>query len=349
MRFSLFCCFCLLGLAGLPAAAQPTGNTTIAFGSCNNQSQPQPLWDDIVQAKPDLWVWLGDNIYADTDDMQLMEHSYARQLQVPGYQQLLQICPVTGIWSDHDYANDNADKNSAYKKQSQQLFLNFMGIPAQHPLRQQEGIYRSYTLGQGNHKVKILLLDGLYHRDPLTTLFGLYVPNSHADVLGEAQWQWLEQELTNSDAAVHIIATDLQVLPTSNSYTNWSAYPAARKRLLQLLARTQPAIPLLISGDRHVGELSKTEIKGYPYPLYELTSSGMTHYREAKKDGNRYRVGEQVGALNFGVLHIAWTGAGTTVTMQVRGDEGKLYLQESYTYPATHATGTFNKARRSGE
>ncbi|HEY4651175.1 MAG TPA: alkaline phosphatase D family protein [Pontibacter sp.] len=317
-----------------PASAQANAQTRIAFGSCNNQREAQPLWDDVVRNRPDLWVWLGDNIYADTRDMQLMQQYYQEQLQNPGYRQLLQVCPVTGTWDDHDFASDNADKYFPHKQQSQQLFLDFIGVRKNAPVRQQEGIYRSLTLGKGKQKVKIILLDGLYHRDPYTMLLGLYLPNSQADILGEAQWQWLEKELTNSDAQVHLIASGLQVLPTSSSYTNWSAYPQSRQRLLQLLEKTKPAIPIILSGDRHVGELSKIDLQGYSYPLYEVTSSGMTHHREAKQGGNRYRVGEQVGALNFGVLQINWGSKQTSVSMQIRGDEDKLYLEEIYEYPA---------------
>ena len=40
--------------------------TRIAFGSCNMQHEPQPLWQEILRLQPlDLWVWGGDIIYAD--------------------------------------------------------------------------------------------------------------------------------------------------------------------------------------------------------------------------------------------------------------------------------------------
>lgn len=331
-------CICLVLLVVLQAPAQNPDVTRIAFGSCNNQAQPQPLWPDIINAQPDLWVWLGDNIYADTDDMQLMQQYYQQQLQQPGYRQLLQTCPITGIWSDHDYAGDNANKLFPYKKQSQQLFLDFMGIPQDAAIRKQEGIYRTYTLGEDDQKIKIILLDGMYHSDPYKELMGLYLPNGSGDMLGEAQWAWLEQELTNTDASMHIIASGLQVLPHTMSYTTWAAFPASRERLLRLLEKTKPAIPIILSGDRHVGELGKYELQGYTYPLYELTSSGMTHFREAKPGGNRYRVGEQVGALNYGLLQINWADDATIVTMQIRGENGKVYLQEVYSYPTSFPT-----------
>lgn len=41
----------------------------IAFGSCNMQNRINPLWDDVLNVKPAVWIWGGDNIYSDTDDM----------------------------------------------------------------------------------------------------------------------------------------------------------------------------------------------------------------------------------------------------------------------------------------
>ena len=338
LMLSRLFCFSFLILHVFQTIAQtnsdPANYTRIAFGSCNNQHKPQPLWQDIIQSDPDLWVWLGDNIYADTDDMQLMQQYYDQQLQHAGYRKLLQTIPVTGIWSDHDYAGDNADKNFAYKKQSQQLFLDFIGISKNDAVRNQEGIFRTYTLGEGQQKVKLILLDGIYHRDPFKKLFRLYLPDENGDILGETQWAWLEKELTNSDASVHIIASGMQVLPHSAAYTNWSAFPVARDRLLHLLEKTKPAIPIIISGDRHLGEVSRYELNGYSYPLYEITSSGLTHYRKAKKGGNRYRVGEQAGALNFGLIQINWGSDATTISLQVKGKDGVTYQEEKITYPS---------------
>ncbi|GAA4430319.1 hypothetical protein GCM10023188_16800 [Pontibacter saemangeumensis] len=325
----LLCLICLcLPAAALPGTAPDSSRTRIAFGSCNSQLEPQPLWQSIVAAKPDLWVWLGDNIYADTREMAEMAKSYAQQLRHPGYRQLLQNTPVTGTWDDHDYAYDGAGKEFEKKAQSQQLFLNFMGVPKNAPVREQEGIYRSYTVGEGDRKIKILLLDVRYHRDRLNSVFGLYMPNETGDVLGEEQWQWLEQELTDSDAKLHLIVSGIQVLPTGQSYTNWAAFPQARERLFRLLEKAQAATPIILSGDRHVAELAKIDLKGYNAPIYEITSSGMTHHREPRAGGNIYRVGEQVGALNFGILDIYWQSDYTAILLQIRGEENQVLLEE---------------------
>ena len=60
--------------------AQPTAQdqplTKIAFGSCASQNYPQVVWDAINDVKPDLFIFLGDNIYADTTDMAVMKSCY---------------------------------------------------------------------------------------------------------------------------------------------------------------------------------------------------------------------------------------------------------------------------------
>ena len=37
----------------------------IAFGSCAKQDKPQPIWDAVVETKPQLFLFIGDNIYGD--------------------------------------------------------------------------------------------------------------------------------------------------------------------------------------------------------------------------------------------------------------------------------------------
>lgn len=41
----------------------------ILFGSCIKQEQPMPILETIVDERPELFIFLGDNIYADTTHM----------------------------------------------------------------------------------------------------------------------------------------------------------------------------------------------------------------------------------------------------------------------------------------
>ena len=38
----------------------------IAFGSCNRETVNHNLWESILKENPNVWIWGGDNIYADT-------------------------------------------------------------------------------------------------------------------------------------------------------------------------------------------------------------------------------------------------------------------------------------------
>ncbi|MBC5774295.1 alkaline phosphatase family protein [Pontibacter sp. KCTC 32443] len=306
--------------------------STIAFGSCNRQDLPQVIWPAIIQNNPDVWVWLGDNIYGDSEDMAVMKQKYDMVLQEPGYKQLQANAKVIGTWDDHDYGLNDGGKEFKMREQSQQLFWNFIGEPANSTRRQQQGVYSAHTYGPEGKQVKVILLDSRYNRDSLVRINKIYQVNQTGDMLGEEQWKWLENELRNSKAQVNIIGNGIQVLPEEQMYEKWANFPASRKRLLDMIVATQAQGVILISGDRHIGEISRTELPGLNYPLYEVTSSGMTHvYSGNNVEPNKYRVGGLVNKLNFGMFRFNW-GNKVQVEMLVKGKDNEVYLRENVTY-----------------
>ncbi|MDP5061025.1 MAG: alkaline phosphatase family protein, partial [Maribacter sp.] len=68
----------------------------LAFGSCNRIDLPNLLWDDILNTKPDVWVWGGDNIYADTDDMVALREMYNKQKEQTEYKKLVATTDILG-------------------------------------------------------------------------------------------------------------------------------------------------------------------------------------------------------------------------------------------------------------
>ena len=176
--------------------------------------------------------------------------------------------------------------------------------------------------------MKVILLDGRYFRDPLKKENKQNVPDPSGDMLGETQWQWLEQQLTNSDADVHIIGSGIQVLPEEHVYEKWANFPTARQRLLDLLSKTKPKGALLISGDRHMAEVSKVNVPGLTYDLVDITSSGLTHVSAPHEELNRHRVGEIVTKLNYGLITINWNAKPLTASVRINGDNGSTYLTQ---------------------
>lgn len=311
----------------------PLGNviTTIALGSCNRQDLDQKIWREIDDEGADLWIWLGDNIYGDTENMEVLKNKYLKQKFHPTYQSFRKKTPIIGIWDDHDYGVNDGDKNYAMKVESQALMLDFLDVPKDAPVRTQVGGYQSYSFGTEGKKVKILLLDARYFRDELernTTGYQRYKPNAEGDILGEAQWTWLEQELTNSDAQIHFIASGIQMIPEEHGFEKWANFPKARARLLDLLATTQVAFPVCLSGDRHISEFSRLELPTLSSPVYEFTSSGLTHsYDSFSGEPNQHRLGEVVFQRNYGVIKVDWGTDTPTLTFQIKGLSGEL-LQE---------------------
>lgn len=168
----------------------------ITFGSCNKVDKPQTMWLDIAANNPNLWIWLGDIIYADTTNMRALANHYKRLKVTPGYKQLRKNTQIIGVYDDHDYGANDAGKGLPNKKGSQQCLLDFLDVPYREPVRRQEGAYQSYLFGKGEHQIKIIVMDTRYFRDTLIPdpdPNHRYIPNMEGDILGEAQWQWLEQ------------------------------------------------------------------------------------------------------------------------------------------------------------
>lgn len=295
----------------------------ITFGSCNDQDKPQPLWAEIEKMNPNLWIWLGDNIYADTDDPAELKTMYNRQLANEGYAKLVNQVPIIGIWDDHDYGVNNGGKEFGGKGVTKQWMLDFLQVPQEAEVRKRTGAYQSFTFGEGDTQVKIILLDSRYFRDKPLREGGQYIPNETGTILGEAQWMWLENELSNSTAKVHIIANGIQVLHQDHAYEKWANFPNERVRLLDLLADYQVNTPILLSGDRHIAEFARLEHKGIS--IVEVTASGLTHsYDSLESEPNRHRVGELITSLNYGYMLIDWSDETPKITLQIRGVNNNL-------------------------
>jgi alkaline phosphatase D len=241
----------------------------IAFGSCNDQAHTQEIWKEILNQHPHVWIWGGDNIYSDFKNPAGRKALYEKQKSNEDYQQLIKTCVVTGTWDDHDYGVNDGGKNYSLKKESQQLAMDFIGFAKNNPVRKHAGIYNSMEYGEGTKKVKVINLDTRSFRDTLDRVnyidsatqkkLNRYLPNPQGDMLGETQWKWLKQELNEGNASVVILNSSIQVLPQEHRFEKWENFPSARKRLLNLINQSNKFV-IIISGDRHIAEFSKTTL-----------------------------------------------------------------------------------------
>lgn len=309
---------------------------TLAFGSCNKATLPNVLWDDIVSTKPDVWVWGGDIIYADTENMTKLKSMYAAQDAVSGYKNLKSMTTVIGTWDDHDYGLNDGGVEFKAKKESQAEFLDFMMVAADSPRRKQEGVYAVHHYNTPKGKVKVIVLDTRYFRTSLTPdneTKKRNKPNAYGEgtVLGEVQWNWLESELKSSDADFNIIVSSIQVLSNEHGFECWGNFPHEVDKLETVIADSNAKGVLILSGDRHISEFSRTTVENLNYPLIDFTSSGLTHsYRGFTGEPNPYRIGEVVSTESFGLLQFDFEKK--NVSLKMIGDNGKVLgtLEQGY-------------------
>ncbi|KAF4042220.1 Pleckstrin homology domain-containing proteinoD [Phytophthora infestans] len=336
----------------------------VAFGSCNDQSFPQPLWTNIAAHKPELWVWMGDNIYADVKELgeprpvpipprkmfveasgDVLIRRYNKLMANEDYASFVNRTPIIGIWDDHDYGINDGGKFYTNREESQQIFLDFIGEPKDSPRREQEGIYTSYTIGSGEQTVKFILVDNRYNRDNYGTKNGKF--------LGEPQWKWLENELMTSTAAFNVIVSGVQILPGDRYPVAecWGRFPNERERLLKLLLASNAKGVILLSGDVHFSEINQVVCSNGTNTITEITSSGMTHsWMEFHVLSVRYIMAllftyanlllpweyrptqkSFYGHLNWGSIDFDWENTPHPVAIvKTRGADDKVKLQYEF-------------------
>jgi alkaline phosphatase D len=321
----------------------------IAFGSCADQKKEQPVWDAILETKPDLFVFLGDNIYGDTRDMNVLRACYAQLAAKPGFKKLRDNVPIVAVWDDHDFGEDDAGADYPMKAQSREIFLEFWREPKDSPRRKRDGVYASYIFGPAGERVQIILPDLRTHRTSINKIdmggktykqwaterhdAGLSVPGPYtrnpdtsATMLGDAQWTWLEEQF-QAPVDVRIFGSSLQVLADYPGWESWIVYARDHQRLIDLVRRQRAGGMVFLSGDTHYGELSKLDLN-VPYPLWDVTSSGLTEvWPVTPPNGNRK--GDVVREVNFGTVNIDWAGPATAISLQVHDVKGAIKLQQT--------------------
>ena len=305
MRLARLLPLLLLVWAGCRTARPPAadGFNVIAFGSCANQTQPQPIWDAVLAERPDVFLFLGDNVYADTENMDTMRVAYEQLGAQPGFQRLRAETPVLATWDDHDFGVN--DGGADYP---QREFLRFFGIPDDDPRWSRPGVYSAHRFENAGRTVQIILLDTRYFRSPLTRApagkRGPYVPNTDraATLLGDAQWQWLEERL-QEPADLRVIASSIQVVPEDHGWEKWANLP-------------------------HEHDAADDPANRPGYPIYDVTASALNRPSGAETvEVNRHRVHEtNYRPVNFGTIRIDWSAADPLVEMRIHDIDGNVVL-----------------------
>ena len=300
----------------------------IAFGSCSHEDKKQPLLSLAAKESPDLFIYLGDNIYGDTEDMSELMAKYIKLGNKPEFQELNDSTTVLATWDDHDYGENDAGRYYPMKAESKEIFLEFWKEPAESERRNHEGIYHSLMYGPADTVVQVILLDTRTFRDNLTFLEDKskykndYQPCQTPDstMLGAEQWTWLEEQL-KKPARLRIIASSNQFSHEYNGWESWTNLPYEQQKMLDLIKSTEANGVIFLSGDVHWGELSKMQVDGL-YPIYDVTSSGITQTWD-EPEPNKNRIGKVFMGNNYGLIEINWNMPDPELNISIKDRKGK--------------------------
>lgn len=322
---------CEMACRRIPSKGE-SGRFTFAFGSCSHQErfgEHQPIWTAIAKEAPDCFFFIGDNIYLPSKPesypatrdavLDFYRERYDHQRRMPELQSLLRSTYCFGIWDDHDYGPNNADKNWSWKDVAFEVFKEY--FPGTYGLPDAPGCFQKFSWGD----VDIFLLDDRSFRDPNDS------PKPDKTMFGDAQLAWLKHGLAASTAKVKLIVNGNQMLSDKHPHESWGTYfRPERDAFLRWLWDQKIGGVFFLAGDRHFAELiHKQDPKGVGPDLWELTSSPLAngHFKQGGMLKNKERVAKYVGGVNYGVVRVDTTATPPTVELIVNGVEGNPVIE----------------------
>lgn len=298
---------------------------SVAAGSCtyiNEEPFDRPgkpygsnyqIFNSIHQQKPDVMLWLGDNVYYREPDWNTrtgMVHRNTHARAIPEMQPLLASTAHYAIWDDHDFGPNDSDGTWVHKDMAWETFRDFWGNPT-FGVNGQKGCTTKFDFID----MDFFLLDNRYFRTPNQCKT---CPDRTA--LGKEQLNWFLQALAASTAPFKMVAIGGQVVTTNDRHETYiHLFPAERDTILNFIERENIKGVVFLTGDRHFTELSALKNKAGNW-VYDLTTSPLTSgvYADAgSKESNSHRVeGTFVGQHNFSMLR--FSGPRTSRQLEIK-------------------------------
>lgn len=301
--------------AGKVAKALPTETliTRLSFASCSDQKVEQSIWSDILRLKPQLHLAMGDNVYGSNPQDQPLSKAYGLQARIPEFAKFRASVPMLAAWDDHDTGKNDAGEENPFLREARTEFLKFFPWSARLLRNQKNGTYHSVIIGPPGQRLQVIVLDTRSFRSPLLPAknpapLRRYDEDSDPTktVLGKTQWNWLAQELKRP-AELRLVVSSIQLLANQHGFERWGNFPVERQRLIDLLSTPQLAGRVVVlSGDRHVGEISGLK-SGSGQMLLDVTSSSINRPSSLRDEPNDLRIGARIPQVNYGWMEIDWS------------------------------------------
>lgn len=293
----------------------------LAFASCATTGSTSRVFDAIRELVPDLFVHMGDFHYLNIgrNDADAFRRAYDRVLASPRQSALYRSTPIAYIFDDHDFGADDADGTSASRPAATAVYRE--RVP-HYPLTGEGTLQQAFSIG----RVRVIVTDTRTARAPV----GSRPPRT---MLGEAQVEWLEDELTKArDAPLVVWVNTVPWITKARESTTegWAPYAEERTRLadhidsLGLTARL-----IMLSGDGHMAAIDDGTNSAYTSSRVKGTrgfvvAHGAPLDRWTRIKGGPYSHGVSRRNHQFGLLDVVDTGSALDVTVSARDAYGSV-------------------------
>ena len=287
--------------------------------------QGNQIFTTMGNLKPDVTLWMGDNIYLrepDFSNPKAMASRYDKWRSLLELQALMQSGSHIATWDDHDYGANDSNSSNPFKQVSLDLFKQYWPNPS-FGVPDLPGVFTQYK----SSDVEFFVLDDRWYRD------GDHLMDDSKQMLGAGQVRWLKNALLSSTATWKLIVTGSQVLNLNNKYEGWHHFVKESSEFQDWLEKQKVPGVILMSGDRHFSVLLKKE-RPNTYPLYELTCSPSTagaYTTASKETQNNLQVVKDslVTTNNFCDLEFSGKRGDRQMRIQIKDQLGKSLFSTS--------------------
>lgn len=309
-----------------------TAPEKIAFSSGIDQNQPQPLWKAIAATEPDLFLAMGNIVDATGGDI---PGQYKKLSDRPEYRNARESIAFMAIWNDKDLGTEDGGADAPTLSMGRKEFLNHFRYVNDSllPLGR-DGLYHSKMIGgqvTGKRRkrvqgptLQVIMLDTRTFRSPLKRspeVPSKIVPNEDkgAALLGETQWNWLEDQLRRP-ANFRLVVSPIPLID-GGADEKWADFPAERERFFNLLRRTGAKNVVVLTGGTYPDAIAKTDVKGWGQ-LIDVTAGPLSK-APAKIDAQAVSPDTPVKTEKetFGLATFDWHRK--SVKLEVKDLEGK--------------------------
>jgi phosphodiesterase/alkaline phosphatase D-like protein len=291
----------------------------IAFASCADTGSRSAVFDAIREARPDLFIHMGDLHYEDIsrNDPGLFRRAYDAVLSSPTQSRLYAHVPIAYMWDDHDFGPNDATAASPSRPAALAVYQQF--VP-HYPLQAngEPGIEQAFTIG----RARVILTDARSRREPATG-------GRPGTVLGPKQLRWLKDQLAEATSAALVIWVNPVpwIAGRGAGSDTWAGYAAEREEIATHIDRLGLTGRLvMLSGDAHMVAIDDGRHSNYaagrkPGEPGFVVAHAAPLDRSNSVKGGPYSHGVSTLRNQFGLLEVK--DDGSTLSIEVTGRDGR--------------------------